>query len=37
MIEPVETGGRRVALYGGSFNPPHIGHVQVVCYVLATA
>jgi nicotinate-nucleotide adenylyltransferase len=28
---------RRVALYGGSFNPPHIGHIAVVSYVLATA
>lgn len=27
----------RIALYGGSFNPPHIGHVQVVSYVLSTS
>ena len=27
----------RIALYGGSFNPPHLGHVQVVSYVLSTS
>jgi nicotinate-nucleotide adenylyltransferase len=28
---------RRVALYGGSFNPPHVGHVLGVVYALSTA
>jgi nicotinate-nucleotide adenylyltransferase len=27
----------RVALYGGSFNPPHVAHQLVCAYVLATA
>ncbi|AKU90479.1 nicotinate (nicotinamide) nucleotide adenylyltransferase [Vulgatibacter incomptus] len=27
----------RIALYGGAFNPPHVGHLMVVSYVLATA
>ncbi len=26
---------RRVAVYGGSFNPPHVGHVLAVTYALS--
>ena len=28
---------RRVAIYGGSFDPPHIGHVLAVAWALSTA
>jgi nicotinate-nucleotide adenylyltransferase len=28
---------RRIALYGGSFNPPHVAHQLACAYVLATA
>jgi nicotinate-nucleotide adenylyltransferase len=28
---------RRVAFYGGSFNPPHVGHVLGAVYALSTA
>jgi nicotinate-nucleotide adenylyltransferase len=31
------SAGKRVALYGGSFNPPHVGHQMVALYVLETA
>ena len=29
--------GRRVAIYGGSFDPPHLGHVLSVAWALSTA
>src|ERR1041384_891173 len=30
-------GGPRVAVFGGSFNPPHIAHVLAVVYALEVA
>jgi nicotinate-nucleotide adenylyltransferase len=33
----VAAGRRRVAFFGGSFNPPHVAHVLAVTYVLSVA
>ena len=32
----MSSAARRVAIYGGSFNPPHIAHQMVALYVLET-
>jgi nicotinate-nucleotide adenylyltransferase len=33
----IEGAARRVAVFGGSFNPPHVAHVLAVVYALSTA
>lgn len=37
MSLPAEENGLRVALYGGSFDPPHIAHVLAVAWLLSAA
>ena len=37
MEAEARNSGTRVAFFGGSFNPPHVGHVLGVVYALSTA
>lgn len=34
MITPLGMGRTTIAVYGGSFNPPHVGHAMVAAWVL---
>lgn len=35
VLRSVDEMSKRVAVYGGSFNPPHMGHVLAVAYALS--